>query len=224
MTSSRGGGRRRDGGGEVNGSLCESNHEKGDGERRRNHLSRQLDFARFVMDRLKRRAIVRHISTAYLRTYATSSHVTITNMFQTIQDEDGRGRVHLGQELGVGFVLGLSSGFAIKKAARTLLFTVRGSYNPWLESVVVTSGHSRSCADLQCGVFFAGVQVLRSRGWIEFRLDKIEADLMTRVNFDEVEVHSKELDEAQRGVLLFLESGVPCGSAFGAGFLVGVRL
>ena len=37
----------------------------------------------------------------------------------------GDHKAELGQELGVGLILGVSSGFAVKKAARTLLFTVR---------------------------------------------------------------------------------------------------
>lgn len=38
-------------------------------------------------------------------------------------DEDQR--IRLGQEVGLGFTLGVTSGFALKKAARTILFTVR---------------------------------------------------------------------------------------------------
>ena len=38
-------------------------------------------------------------------------------------DEDQR--ILLGQEVGLGFTLGVTSGFALKKAARTILFTVR---------------------------------------------------------------------------------------------------
>ena len=41
-------------------------------------------------------------------------------------DEDQR--ILLGQEVGLGFTLGVTSGFALKKAARTILFTVRSSF------------------------------------------------------------------------------------------------
>ena len=111
----------------------------------------------------------------------------------------GDGRVGLGQEIGLGFALGVSSGFAVKKAARTLLFAG--------------------------GAFFALMQGLRYRGWIKFNVEKIEADLAERLDFDaDGKLDPTVVDEKEREMLLFLESGVPCGSAFGAGFLLGVRL
>ena len=42
----------------------------------------------------------------------------------------GDRKILFGQEIGVGFALGISSGFAVKKAARTLLFTVRSQDVP----------------------------------------------------------------------------------------------
>lgn len=41
-------------------------------------------------------------------------------------------RILLGQEVGIGFTLGVTSGFALKKAARTILFMVIVSLFPSL--------------------------------------------------------------------------------------------
>ena len=49
--------------------------------------------------------------------------VIIEQIFRATGDEDQR--ILLGQEVGLGFTLGVTSGFALKKAARTILFTVR---------------------------------------------------------------------------------------------------
>lgn len=65
---------------------------------------------------------------------------------------------------------------------------------------------------------------MQSQGWIEVKYENIQESLARRVDFDDKSLDGKDLDERQREILLLLESGVPCGSAFSAGLLLGLRL
>lgn len=191
---------------------CES--ESGENGKKEDMLKRKVGIATMLLDHVKNRAAGEH-------------------------------KTELGQEVGVGLILGVSSGFAVKKAARTLLFTVRPKrlffisraksslnyelphkHSNFRNATQTARTTTTTCATHhQTGVFFAGIQVLRARGWIQFDWDRIESDLTDRVDFDEErDARVASLDDGEREALLFLESGLPCGSAFGAGFLIGLRL
>jgi uncharacterized membrane protein (Fun14 family) len=126
-------------------------------------------------------------------------------------------KLKLGQEVGLGFTLGVTSGFALKKAARTILFTVR-------DIITVRSHPLKPTHSTQSGMFFGCLQLMQSQGWIEVKFENIQDSLARRVDFDNQKLDGESLDERQRDILLLLESGVPCGSAFTAGLLLGFRL
>lgn len=65
---------------------------------------------------------------------------------------------------------------------------------------------------------------MQSQGWIEVKYKNIQNTLASRLDFDEQKDVKENLDERQRDILLMLESGIPCGSAFTAGLLLGLRL
>ena len=65
---------------------------------------------------------------------------------------------------------------------------------------------------------------MQSQDWIEVKYKNIQESLKRRVDFQSQKLDGKDLDERQKELLLFLQAGVPCGSAFSAGLLLGLRL
>ena len=65
---------------------------------------------------------------------------------------------------------------------------------------------------------------MQSQDWIEVKYKNIQESLKRRVDFQSQKLDGKDLDKRQKELLLLLQAGVPCGSAFGAGLLLGLRL
>ena len=105
---------------------------------------------------------------------------------------------NVGAEISGGGVIGFATGFAAKRAGAVLLF----------------------CS----GALFGTMQGLQHLGWVEMKYDVIEADVERYLDVDgDGQLTMSDLDVLQKRTLIWLQAGVPAGSGFGAGFLLGLR-